>query len=81
MAVDRDHLILRVEVDDELITEDGQALIDLRQAHMRPAQLLVGFIAQELQFLCDAAQFEEGAIFIQEAARHRDGLPSSAAVG
>jgi hypothetical protein len=38
---------------------------------MRPAQLLVSFIAQELQFLCDAAQVEEGAIFIQKAARNR----------
>ena len=65
---------LRVDMHDQLLAEDRDAVVDLIEPDMRVVQLRVGLDPQQAQLVGRALQAEQRAILIEEPARDRLGV-------
>lgn len=68
LPVDRDDLLLRVEVHDQLLAENGYAFVDLWHTDIGEAKLEVGLHSAWAEVAGDSVEAEKRPVLIEEAA-------------
>ena len=72
LAVHRNHLARRIEVNHQLTAKNWQTGVALIEADMSVALLGIGLDPQQMQILNGGAQPEEAAVLIEETTGNRD---------